>query len=91
MLYSSGALNYGQAKVVQDSQYEGIKIAHITYVVWLGFLELCLCEVNLPNRLLMTYVQNDPKSKFAYSNGYDCVNICIFDPILVKPKCVLMM
>ena len=32
VLYSSGALNYGQAKIVQDSQYEGIKITNITHV-----------------------------------------------------------
>ena len=29
VLYSSGALNYGQAKIEQDSQYEGIKITYV--------------------------------------------------------------
>ena len=60
VLYSSGALNYGQAKIVQDSQYEGTKIANITHVEWLGFLNLWVCAV-LKNDLCtyrMTLNQN---------------------------------
>ena len=53
MLYSSGALNYGQAKIVQDSEYEGIKITNITHVGWLCFLNLWVCEVL--NNDLCTY------------------------------------
>ena len=53
-------MNYGQAKIVQDSQYEGTKIANITHVGWLGFLNLWVCAV-LKNDLCtyrMTLNQN---------------------------------